>query len=465
MTLNYLTISRRDLYDLVWSKPMVELAKGFGVSDVALAKRCRAVSVPVPPRGYWARVAAGQKPHRLPFPATRTRDPDVAEPMVDIPRRENPPALPVPLPLAELPSAISGSPGPIDSLLPAVKRSARWLKHPERSTLTFERGTAQGPVVNIRVSEKLLDRALGFADTLLRAADRQGWVFVSPPPRATRPHGYSREPEPAAAPAPDFGSIRIGEDLVGFEIEERFEVHVLPPTDRDVARQAKNPWHRPAVRTETIHTGVLRLTRPALPYFCHVQRKTWFDRGQHLLESKLEAILQDFAQAAAVLKARREQEEREERAREEAERLREQEAKRRAANSNMIAELERQAGAWEYARRLRRYVRAARRAVGTRQFLWPPGEPPIDFIAWAERYVEELDPLQPVALHPDRTPERPGYGGIPEESVRKVLGRWLNRDEFEPHKPVLEATLPGELQQTTPDEADDDETEGDEWED
>jgi hypothetical protein len=34
------TLSREDLYELVWSKPMRELAKDFGISDVALAKRC-----------------------------------------------------------------------------------------------------------------------------------------------------------------------------------------------------------------------------------------------------------------------------------------------------------------------------------------------------------------------------------------------------------------------------------------
>ena len=36
-----LKISREDLYELVWSKPIVELAKDLGLSDVGLAKRCR----------------------------------------------------------------------------------------------------------------------------------------------------------------------------------------------------------------------------------------------------------------------------------------------------------------------------------------------------------------------------------------------------------------------------------------
>src|SRR5437016_8147809 len=63
-----LTLSREDLYELVWSKPMRELAKDFGISDVALAKRCRRLGVPVPGRGYWARVDAGQQPYRPQLP-------------------------------------------------------------------------------------------------------------------------------------------------------------------------------------------------------------------------------------------------------------------------------------------------------------------------------------------------------------------------------------------------------------
>jgi len=55
------TMTRRQLYDLVWSKPMRDLAGEFGLSDVGLAKICRRHRVPVPGRRYWARQQAGQK--------------------------------------------------------------------------------------------------------------------------------------------------------------------------------------------------------------------------------------------------------------------------------------------------------------------------------------------------------------------------------------------------------------------
>jgi hypothetical protein len=47
--------SREDLYERVWTVPISKLAKQYGVSDVALAKSCRKLSIPLPGRGYWAK--------------------------------------------------------------------------------------------------------------------------------------------------------------------------------------------------------------------------------------------------------------------------------------------------------------------------------------------------------------------------------------------------------------------------
>ncbi len=53
-------MTREELHALVWSQPMITVAKAMGISDVALAKQCRRANVPVPPRGWWARKAAGK---------------------------------------------------------------------------------------------------------------------------------------------------------------------------------------------------------------------------------------------------------------------------------------------------------------------------------------------------------------------------------------------------------------------
>ncbi|MBM4324727.1 MAG: hypothetical protein FJ115_14295 [Deltaproteobacteria bacterium] len=59
---------REKLYEEVWKEPVLVVAKRYGVSDVALAKACRKLAVPLPPRGYWARIQAGQVPKRPPLP-------------------------------------------------------------------------------------------------------------------------------------------------------------------------------------------------------------------------------------------------------------------------------------------------------------------------------------------------------------------------------------------------------------
>src|ERR1700677_67397 len=52
--------TREQLYQALWNTPCTKLAAKLGVSDVALAKTCRRLGVPRPPRGYWARIEAGE---------------------------------------------------------------------------------------------------------------------------------------------------------------------------------------------------------------------------------------------------------------------------------------------------------------------------------------------------------------------------------------------------------------------
>jgi hypothetical protein len=59
---------RSELYEKVWSRPVIKLAQELGITDVGLAKLCRRHAIPVPPRGYWAKVRAGQRPSMIPLP-------------------------------------------------------------------------------------------------------------------------------------------------------------------------------------------------------------------------------------------------------------------------------------------------------------------------------------------------------------------------------------------------------------
>lgn len=56
---------------LVWSKPLTHLAKEFAISDVALHKICKRHSIPNPPLGWWAKMAAGKKVKQIPLPEAK----------------------------------------------------------------------------------------------------------------------------------------------------------------------------------------------------------------------------------------------------------------------------------------------------------------------------------------------------------------------------------------------------------
>jgi len=71
-----LSFTRREFYDLVWSKPMIHLAKELGVSDVALHKICRKHNIPNPPLGWWAKKAAGKTVEQIPLPEVESDRPD-----------------------------------------------------------------------------------------------------------------------------------------------------------------------------------------------------------------------------------------------------------------------------------------------------------------------------------------------------------------------------------------------------
>lgn len=61
-------LMREELYAQVWSEPMSKLAKRYGLSDRGLAKTCARMGIPVPGRGYWARVQSGQVPPQAKLP-------------------------------------------------------------------------------------------------------------------------------------------------------------------------------------------------------------------------------------------------------------------------------------------------------------------------------------------------------------------------------------------------------------
>jgi hypothetical protein len=67
-------LSREELHELVWTKPMSELAKAYHISDVGLRKICKRLNVPIPVAGHWQRVKAGRTVKRTALPESSAKD-------------------------------------------------------------------------------------------------------------------------------------------------------------------------------------------------------------------------------------------------------------------------------------------------------------------------------------------------------------------------------------------------------
>ena len=70
-------LKREDLHELVWTAPVSEVASRIGISDVGLAKACRRADIPLPGRGYWAKIEAGQHMGHEPLPPARSGVPEL----------------------------------------------------------------------------------------------------------------------------------------------------------------------------------------------------------------------------------------------------------------------------------------------------------------------------------------------------------------------------------------------------
>jgi hypothetical protein len=67
----YTDFQREELYEEVWAEPVTKVAKRYAISDVGLRKICLDLEVPLPPVGYWAKLAAGRAVKRPPLGTTK----------------------------------------------------------------------------------------------------------------------------------------------------------------------------------------------------------------------------------------------------------------------------------------------------------------------------------------------------------------------------------------------------------
>ncbi len=151
------TLTREELFDLIWSKPATKLVVEFGISDVAVHKRCTKLNVPCPPRGYWAKLESGKAPKRPELP------PSVEEQLAKEAEKPVPAVLPLP--------------DEGEALHPLA---ARFLSALKSSSLSYDKQRVhlrEGDFPETEVSKAQASRVAGVFHRLLEILEPRGIPF------------------------------------------------------------------------------------------------------------------------------------------------------------------------------------------------------------------------------------------------------------------------------------------------
>jgi hypothetical protein len=171
----YAQWNRESLYEEVWQNPVSKVAEKYGISDVALAKVCRKLRIPVPGRGYWARKAAGYKFKPVPlrsFPNAPTLYHSlIARP----PKLPNDPSDPELQQIAE----VEAKQWPVpDFQHPLIERASGLLHHGKLDGYGRLQCPSNKRCLDICISADLLDRALNAMNIVILGLEEQGLEVV-----------------------------------------------------------------------------------------------------------------------------------------------------------------------------------------------------------------------------------------------------------------------------------------------
>ncbi|WP_232520637.1 hypothetical protein [Rhodobacter sp. CZR27] len=203
---------------------MTALAQEFGISDRGLAKVCSRHRIPVPPRGYWAKVAAGEQPKVPPFLELRDRSLDrvsirgatsaLPDSVAELARKRKAErevraatikATPEsPMPLMENPHA-------------SVATTVKFLRTRKPDKEGVLSATAPGQC-GVIVGAASAERACFFLDALARTLDEVGLSLTADGEKM---------------------SVQKGADKISFTLLERTRRLKYVPTPEEVAREEK----------------------------------------------------------------------------------------------------------------------------------------------------------------------------------------------------------------------------------
>lgn len=350
---------RQELYEKVWQFPLRKLAAEYKISDVGLAKVCRKLEIPLPGLGHWTKIACGHTIPRPPLPQVENL-PVLHRQVIEA--KPKTPILPEDEAKLEVIERVEASTTP-----PVSKAMlAHAVIEKTRAALTGARSNIHGKLwasrevewLDLRITKDSLARALRIMAALIHILEHEGFK-VAVEKQVTE----------------STSAIVYGEKIRFGLIERSRQVNPAPKPPGSSA------YSYDSIRLEP--TGILSIE--VWNYYSGGPQKVWRDRESAKLEDQLPRCVAGMMKIALVQRARREAREKEELARQKKIDEVEAELEKIEAEEKKIRILRKEATAWHRADRIRKYIAAARES----------GAKDAEWIAWAEREADRLDPLKP----------------------------------------------------------------------
>ncbi len=361
-------ITRPELYELVWSKPMTRVAEDFGLSDQGLAKICAKHSIPRPPRGYWAKLAAGKAVETIPLPNGSGGNAIRIGTSGKLQR----------LARAHASQVNDAAQAIVPAKIPATMRNlhsivATWVE-------------------DHRAEQKKYRSVAG-------AGGYRTWDTPYVPADLTERDKYRFRVTSALLKSFEARNGRILGGAVSGKLEleisgETFEMSVVEKMRQFRGKLSDRPRDWTAFRHQhnagLAPSGFLRFT--ITTYFGEGMKKEWIETDEVKADALLSSVLAGLDRVGPALVQRRQEREESQR-RYEAEQQAREEAQRLARiEKERWDMLRRRSADWHEAQRLRAFISAV---LDKRSEL--PEEidcmPTSDWLAWAQRRVSEFDPL------------------------------------------------------------------------
>lgn len=161
------TLSRKELYDYVWSKPISTLSKEFDLSDLELRKICKEYQIPLPFQGHWSKLKFSKPVTIIPL----SDDYKGSDMIQYVPKVKSTEEL-----VKKFKPISTDVPLKLTNPLPEILEAEAKLK--EYKFSHWNRMTQSSEVMSIKVSNfKLLNRALRIMDVFLKTIIKRAFTY------------------------------------------------------------------------------------------------------------------------------------------------------------------------------------------------------------------------------------------------------------------------------------------------